>query len=79
MQASISRSAIEKVEKAQPEEPVKLLLRLSDLLLTDNEKEFVRQLGGTVVVDSARLAVVAIPSRHLVTLAKHLPSLMEIE
>jgi hypothetical protein len=80
MQANkIAASATEKVEAAGPAEMVRLLLRLSDLLLTDAEMEFVRGLGGEIIVDSARLVAVMIPGRHLGTLAAHLPSVKVIE
>lgn len=79
MQAKIGESAIEKVESAGPEEKVRLLLRLSDLLLSQAEMDFVHDLGGEVIVDSARLVAVTIPGRHLRTLAAHLPSVSAIE
>ncbi len=79
MQAKIGESAIERVEAAGPDEKVRLLLRLSDLLLSQAEMEFVQGLGGEIIVDSARLVAVTIPSRHLKTLAAHLPSVSAIE
>lgn len=79
MRAKVAETAIVKVLAAAPDEKVKLLLRLSDLFLTEAEKEFVSELGGTLIVDSARLVAVQIPSRHLVTLAVHLPSVIGIE
>jgi hypothetical protein len=79
MQARIGESAIAKVEAAGAGEKVRLLLRLNDLLLTNDEKEFVRGLGGEVIVDSARIVAVSIPGRHLRTLAAHLPSVLGIE
>lgn len=78
MRAKIAASAIAKVEGV-PDQPVRLLLKLNDLLLTDAEMEFVRGLGGEVIVDSARLVAVTIPSKHMTTLAAHLPSVSAIE
>jgi hypothetical protein len=79
MQARIGESAIETVEAAGPDGKVRLLLKLNDLLLTDAEMEFVRGLGGEVIVDSARIVAVSIPGRHLRTLAAHLPTVVGIE
>ena len=79
MRAKMSETAIAKIEAAGPDEKVRLLLRLSDFLLSDSEMEFVRGLGGTILCDSARLVAVTIPGRHLVTLAAHMPSVVAID
>lgn len=79
MHGKIAASANEQVEEAGPDVNVKVLLKLNDLLLSEAELEFVRGLGGEVIVDSARLVAVTIPARHVCTLALHLPSVKVIE
>lgn len=78
MQARISRSAIARVEGVAPDELVRLLLKLSDLLLPDEEMAAIHRLGGQIVCDSARVAAVIIPARCLLEVAE-LPSVMRVE
>jgi hypothetical protein len=57
---------------------VRLLLKLKDLLLPDEEMAIIHRLGGQIVCDSARTAAVTIPARCLLEVAE-LPSVIRVE
>jgi hypothetical protein len=78
MQAKIATSAIAKVEAVGPDDPVRLLLKLNDLLLPDEEMAIIHRLGGQIICDSARIAAVIIPARCLLDVAE-LPGVIRVE
>lgn len=77
MQAKIALSAIEKVEKVQPDDLVRFVLWLNEPMLTEPEVKAIQAMGCSWAYQSVRVAAVEVPARCLVELAE-LPSVERI-
>lgn len=77
MQARIALSALEKAEEAQPDDPVKFVLWLSEPMLTDEEVEAIQAMGCRWAYQSVRVAAVEVPAKCLMELAE-LPSVVKV-
>jgi|GEM_PF-3678002 len=77
MQAKLASSALKKVEEAQPDDPVRFVLWLSEPMLTEPEIEAIQAMGCKWAYQSVAVAAVEIPARCLLDLAG-LPSVNRI-
>jgi hypothetical protein len=77
-QARIMPSAMAKTAHVPADEIVTFLIRLGDLLLTEDEKATLTTLGTVYLYESARLALVKLPARRLLELSE-VPGIIRIE
>ncbi len=76
-QARITDSAIKKAKAAEPDEIVKFALRLSEVILGDDELVALQQMGMVEFMRTIHVAMVEVPVRELLSVAE-LPSVVRV-